>query len=254
MGPFELVGWAKRRSAGNAVLREESERPIQPRLAPPLPAKTVTLTGPHQMVPNLLFDPVANVREASARMPDGKVLHPASQHRVDFRNHVADGPGPMAAENLLERAQQRRPLFPLRGVKRHPSVSPTANPTEVKAEKSEALALRQVHPPSLLLVHLDVERRQFLTESPFDRRAQPVLSRVGIYEDHEVIGESSVFDARPPLIAGDLLRSLQHAVDLIEVHVAEQGRNHSPNAKGNFQFERVIVGWRGWAVLDLRRK
>jgi hypothetical protein len=30
---------------------------------------------------------------------------------------------------------------------------------------------------------------------PFDRRAQPVLSRVGIYEDHEVIGESGVFDA-----------------------------------------------------------
>src|SRR5262245_28233858 len=165
---------ARRWSAGHAVLREESERPIQPRLVPPLPAKTVTLTGPHQMVPNLLFDPVANVGEASARVANGKVLHPAPQHRVDFRNHLADGPGPMAAENLLERTQQRRPLFPPRGAQRHPSVSPTANPTEVKAEKSEALALRQVHPPSLLLVHLDVERRQYLTESPFDRRAQPV--------------------------------------------------------------------------------
>jgi hypothetical protein len=96
------------RRTGNAVLCEESERPIQPRLAPPLPAKTVTLTNPPQMVPNLLFDPVANVREASARMPDRKVLHPAPQHRVDFRNHLADGPGPMAAENVLERAQQRR--------------------------------------------------------------------------------------------------------------------------------------------------
>jgi len=99
-----------------------------------------------------------------------------------------------------------------------------------------------------------VERRQFLTESSFDRRMQPVLSRVRVYEDHEVIGESGVFDARPPLVAGDFLRSLQHAIHLIEVHVAEQGRNYSPNAKGNFQFERVIVGWRGRAVLDLRRK
>src|SRR5437899_3922489 len=196
---------ALRRSMGDPVLMEEAERSIQPRVAPPLPAESVTLARARQMVPNLLVDPVSNVREAPARMADRKVLHPATQNRVDLRNHLAEGPGPMVSENRLERAQQRRPLFHPRGAKRHPSVSPTANPTEVKAEKSEALALREVHPPSLLLVHLDVERRQFLTESPFDRRAQPVLSRVGIYEDHEVIGESSVFDARPPLIAGDLL-------------------------------------------------
>jgi hypothetical protein len=37
----------------------------------------------------------------------------------------------MAAEDRFERAQQRRPLFHPRGAKRHPSVSPTANPTEV---------------------------------------------------------------------------------------------------------------------------
>ena len=64
MGPFESEGAVGRRSAGNSVLREEAERPIQPRFTPPLPAETVTLTGPHQMVPNLLFDPVSDVREA----------------------------------------------------------------------------------------------------------------------------------------------------------------------------------------------
>jgi integrase len=33
------------------------------------------------------------------------------------------------------------------------------------------------------------------------------------------------------------------------------GRSHdAPYAKGNFQFERVITGWRGRSVLDLRRK
>src|SRR5262252_4961665 len=154
-------------------------------------------------------------------MPNGKVLYPAPQYRVDFRNHLADGPGPKAAENLLERAQQRRPLVPPRGAQRHPSVAPTANPTEVKAKKSEALTLRQVHPPSLLLVHLDVERRQFLPKSSFNRRAQPVLSRVSIDKDDEVIGKSGVFDARPPLVPGDLLRSLQHPVHVVEVHVAE---------------------------------
>src|SRR5438445_10622140 len=177
MGPFELEGAVGPRSVGDAVLREEAERPIEPCLGPPLPAETVTLARARQMVPNLLVDPVSNVREAPARMADRKVLHPATQNRVDLRNHLADWPGPMAAENLLERAQQRRPLFHPRGAKRHPSVSPTANPTEVKAENSEALALREVHPPTLLLVHLDLERRQLLAESPFHRRAQPALSR-----------------------------------------------------------------------------
>src|SRR4029434_10939266 len=135
-------------------------------------AEAGRLVGPHQMVPNLLLDPVSNVREAPARMANRKVLHPATQNRVDLRNLLADWPGPMAAENLLERAQQRRPLLHPRGAKRHPSVSPTANPTEVKAEKSEALALREVHPPTLLLVHLDLERRQFLSKSPCHRRTQ----------------------------------------------------------------------------------
>ena len=31
-------------------------------------------------------------------------------------------------------------------------------------------------------------------------------------------------------------------------------RRHSPNAKGNFQFERLIGGWRALPLLDLRRK
>src|SRR5712691_9223957 len=96
---------------GDSVRMEESERSIQPRFAPPLPTETVTLARARQMVPNLLFDPVADVREAPARMADRKVLHPSPQNRVDFRNHLAEGPGPMAAENRLERAQQRRPLF-----------------------------------------------------------------------------------------------------------------------------------------------
>jgi len=40
----------------------------------------------------------------------------------------------------------------------------------------------------------------------------------------------------------------------MEIDVRQQGRNHAPNAKANFQFERLIRGWRGGAVLDLRLK
>src|SRR5712691_5437985 len=156
---------------GDSVRMEESERSIQPRFAPPLPAETVTLARTRQMVPNLLVDPVANVRETSARVAYGKVLYPATQNRIDLRNHLSDRLGPMASKYLLKLVQQRRPLLALRGTQRHPSASPTANPTELKAEKSEALTLREVHPPTLVLVHLDLERRQLLAESPFHRRA-----------------------------------------------------------------------------------
>src|SRR6202045_4898052 len=48
--------------------------------------------------------------------------------------------------------------------------------------------------------------------------------------------------------AGQLL------VEIVEHEVAQEGREHSLNAKGNFRFERTIVDWRSGFVLDLRRK
>ncbi len=50
------------------------------------------------------------------------------------------------------------------------------------------------------------------------------------------------------------LRREPHIEHMVEVDVRQQRRHYSPNAKGNFQFERVIVGWRVRQVLDLRRK
>jgi len=45
-------------------------------------------------------------------------------------------------------------------------------------------------------------------------------------------------------------------IQRVQVNVRQQRADHSPNAKGNFQFERVITGWRGarLQLLDLRRK
>jgi hypothetical protein len=41
---------------------------------------------------------------------------------------------------------------------------------------------------------------------------------------------------------------------VVKIDVRQERRYHSPNAKGNFQFERVVQGWRSLAVVDLRRK
>src|SRR5260370_309552 len=80
--------------------------------------------------------------------------------------------------------------------------------------------------PNLLFDHLDLERRQSLSKSPFDRRTEPALARMSVHQDHQVIGEPGVFHIRPPLNTSDRLRSLQHRVHLVEVHVTEQRRNH----------------------------
>jgi hypothetical protein len=41
---------------------------------------------------------------------------------------------------------------------------------------------------------------------------------------------------------------------VVQVDVGKQRRDGSLNAKDNFRFDRVITGWRGRAVVDLRRK
>src|SRR5262249_4633736 len=130
--------------------------------APPFPPEAVTLAGPRQVAPNSLLNPVLDIREAAARVAERKVLHPTAQDGIDARNHLCDGPRQVTPKNLLESSQQRRPLLAAGRPQRHPSASPTANPTELKAQKSEALTLRQVHSPTLLLVHLDLQFCQLL--------------------------------------------------------------------------------------------
>jgi hypothetical protein len=39
-----------------------------------------------------------------------------------------------------------------------------------------------------------VECDQFLPESALERPKQPVMTRVGIHEDHEIVGEPRVFE------------------------------------------------------------
>jgi hypothetical protein len=60
----------------DSVLIEESQGPIQPFPAPPLPAEALALSGSGQVAPNLLFYPVSDVPEAPARMSDREVVYP----------------------------------------------------------------------------------------------------------------------------------------------------------------------------------
>src|SRR5258706_11850283 len=138
----------------DSVPIEESQGPIQPFPAPPLPSEALALSGSGQMAPNLLFYPVSDVPEAPARMSDREVVYPAPQNGIDLFDQLTDGPRAKASENRLELAKQGRPLFAFRRVQRHPSTPATPDATELKTEKPETSSFLKVHLPALFFVHL----------------------------------------------------------------------------------------------------
>src|SRR4051812_40343550 len=89
---------------------EQPEPLVQPRPTPPPPTEAPTLPGTHQVPPHLLLHPVADEREAAARMADREIVHPAPEDRVDQLDHPGRRLGLEATEDLLELPQQSRPL------------------------------------------------------------------------------------------------------------------------------------------------
>jgi len=88
----------------HSVLVEESKRPIQPFLAPPLPPEALALTSFGQVAPNLLLYPVSDIRETPAGVAHRKVVHPAPQDRIDLLDQFPHGLRAIAPENQLELA------------------------------------------------------------------------------------------------------------------------------------------------------
>jgi hypothetical protein len=43
-------------------------------------------------------------------------------------------------------------------------------------------------------------------------------------------------------------------IKFMQIDVGENRRDYAPHTKGNFQFERVVRGWRKTQILDLRLK
>src|SRR5262249_59281237 len=84
------------------VAVEQPEPLVQPPPTPPPPTEAPALPGAHQMPPHLLLHPVADEREAAARVADREVVHPAPEDRVDQLNHPAhrlrfEAPGDLPA-------------------------------------------------------------------------------------------------------------------------------------------------------------
>src|SRR5664280_765015 len=126
------------------------------------------------MFPDLHFYPPFDHCETGTRMTDPKVVHPATQNRIDFRNHIFDGPADMLAEDLPELFKQRCSLLQLGRIVWPPLPLKTHYTPIFKTHESEALSLLQVYHPALLLIDLNSELRELLAQPSIYRLHQPV--------------------------------------------------------------------------------
>src|SRR5499427_5299672 len=108
------------------------------------------------------------------------------------------------------------------------------------AEPQEFTLLRSRH-RAFRLVDLQL---QLVGQEPAHRSHDPLPSAATANIDVAVVGVAA--EAETP--AGQFL------VEIVEHEIAQEGREHSPNAKGNFCFDRVIALDRSRCVLDLRLK
>ena len=179
------------------------------------------------MAPDLLLHPVFDEAEALAGMPHREVVHPAPEHRIDQVYQPFNRLRPVSAEHLFERPHQRRPLFELGRVMRPHRSAQTAEEAELKAQEPEALTALKVHCAALFIIDFNPQLVEFLPMPFVYRSNQPVMPPVGVDQDDQIVCESRIFDVGVLAIACDLPRSLQHPIHLIEVEVAEQGRDYA---------------------------
>src|SRR5580693_8955894 len=108
---------------------------------------------------------------------------------------------------------------------RPPGSASTAEVAEVETQKPEAFTSLKVDYAALFIIDFNLQLAEFLPKSFVHGTNQPVMSLIGVDQDHQIVGEPRIFDIGVLVlaIAGDLPRSLQHSVHLIEVEVTEQG-------------------------------
>src|ERR1022692_4194755 len=147
------------------------------------------------MPPYLLLYPAFDHAKTNTRMADPKVVHPATQNRIDFRNHSFDGPADMLSEDLPELFKQRCPLLQLGRIVGSPLPLKAQYTPIFKTQKSEALSLLQIHHPTLVLVDLNAELRELLAQPSVYRLHQPVTPPFSVDQDHQVVRKTCILDA-----------------------------------------------------------
>src|SRR6516225_6717532 len=117
----------------------------------------------------------------------------------------------------VSNVRQRRPLFELGRVMRPHHSAQTAEVAEVKPRKPKfsprSSSTRRLFSSLISTCSLANSSRSRL----FHCSNQPVMTFVGVDQDHQVVSEPRIFDIGVLAVACDFPRSFQHFVNLIEV-------------------------------------
>src|SRR5208337_4121232 len=100
-------------------------------------------------------------------------------------------------------------------VLRTPCPLQASDTAKIKSQESEALAPFQVDDSALLFIDLDVQFGKFLAQSLLHRLHQPVMLRMSVNQDHQIVSETRIFDEGVLAAASVLFSPLQHSVHLI---------------------------------------
>jgi len=181
--------------------------------------------------------------------------------RAQIRALLRNGLMQTSPELGLDRSQLGLPPRTHRLAQHREPSLPRLRAAMREAQKIEGLRFPvATDSPILVCEATEFEESRFVG---MQRQSEPreALAQVGeeavsfhpvLESDDEVIGKAHDNDValrvpRSPSLDPEV-------EDIVQVDVRQQRTPHAPYAKGNFQFERVIAGWREQSVLDLRRK
>ena len=74
---------------------------------------------------------------------------------------------------------------------------------EVEAQKSEAFTSLKVDYAALFIIDFNLQLAEFLPKSFVHGPNQPVMSLIGVDQDHQIVCEPRIFDIGVLAIAGD---------------------------------------------------
>ena len=178
-------------------------------------------------------------------MTNPKVVHPATQNRIDFRNHTFDGPADMLPEDLPELCIQRCPLLQLGRVVWPPLLVKAEYAPILKSQEAEALSLLQIHHSTLVFVDRNTELRKLLTEPSAYCRHQPVTSPFGVNQDHQV---SSLGESHPEALSELYVSLSTHTAPIKEPRYPSASEQTVLESDGRYYRSSVLLAEDGDAT------
>src|SRR5271157_608543 len=198
----------------------------------------------------------AQDRVQGRRIETAVVLNPAPKNRIPHARQVIDGlVAPQMdtpASHLLSHLLGT--LVAHRRCEVHEIPPPTVlRPARAKRVPQEVELLVGVPSPAVVILAVDDLRllRMKLQSTELKTASNAFQDLLRLFL------RSAVRDniVRIPLERHFRMRLAHPVVEReMQEDIGHQGTHHSPYAKGNFQFERVLTGWRGSVLLDFRRK